>query len=82
MHGDRYDYRIEVTTAAALLGARYGFVATVLDLSRHRADGTVERLMTPFGQYHGEDATEAEGRAREAVERWIESQRMRDEARS
>jgi hypothetical protein len=29
---------------------------------------------TPFGQYHGENAAEAEARAREGVERWIAAQ--------
>lgn len=74
-HGFEYD--IAVSPAASIAGGRYGFVATVVDLRRQRADGTIERFTTPFGQYHGEDAAEAESRARESVERWLESQRQR-----
>ena len=74
-HGFEYD--IAVRPAASIAGGRYGFVATVIDLRRQRADGTIERFTTPFGQYHGEDAAEAESRARESVERWLESQRRR-----
>ena len=74
-HG--YEYRIDVSPADAIAGGRYGFVATVVDLRRRRDDGSTERFATPFGQYHGEDAGEAESRAREGVERWIEAQRGR-----
>ena len=49
-------------------------MATVVDLRRRHADGTIERFATPLGQYHGENAAEAEARAREGVERWIEAQ--------
>ena len=72
-HG--YEYRIEVSPAAAIAGGRYGYVATVVDLRHRQPDGTIETLATPFGQYHGEDAAEAESRAREGVERWIAAQR-------
>lgn len=71
-HG--YQYRIEVSPAESIAGGRYGFVATVVDLCRTHADGTVERFATPLGQYHGEDAAEAESRACEGVVRWIEAQ--------
>ena len=81
MDRERYEYRIEVQPAAALLGGRYGFVATIVDFRRHLADGTTQRFATPMGEYHGEDAAEAEGRAREGVERWIESQHVRQDAR-
>ena len=74
---DEYDYRIEVVAATAIAGGRYGFVASVVDLRRRHPDGTVQRFATPFGQYHGEDAAEAEARAREGVARWIEAQRAR-----
>ena len=74
---DGYEYHIEVGAAASIAGGRYGFVATVVDLLCRRADGTIERFVTPFGQYHGENAAEAESRAREGVERWIEAQRHR-----
>jgi hypothetical protein len=74
---DGYDYRIEVSPAESIAGGRYAFVATVVDLVRRHADGTVQRFTTPFGQYHGEDAAEAEARAREGVARWIEAQRER-----
>ena len=77
MEHDEYEYRVEVSPAEAIAGGRYGFVATVVDLSRRHADGTIERFATPFGQYHGEDRAEAEARAREGVERWIEAQRGR-----
>jgi hypothetical protein len=75
-HGD-YEYRIEVGPAASIAGGRYGFVATVVDLRRRRADGTIEHFASPFGQYHGEDAAEAESRAREGVERWLGSREAR-----
>lgn len=75
--GDEYEYHIEVSPADSIAGSRYRFVATVVDLRRRRADGSVERFATPFGQYHGEDAAEAESRAREGVERWLEMQRGR-----
>jgi hypothetical protein len=74
-HG--YEYRIEVGPASAIAGGRYAFVATVVELRRRHDDGTTERFATPFGQYHGEDAVEAEARAREGVRRWIEAQRGR-----
>lgn len=74
---DDYDYRIEVVPATAIAGGRYGFVASVVDLCRRHPDGTVQRFATPFGQYHGEDAAEAEARAREGVARWVEAQRGR-----
>lgn len=74
---DGYEYRVEVTTADSIAGGRYGFVATVVDLLRRHADGRIERFATPFGQYHGENAAEAESRAREGVQRWIEAQRRR-----
>ena len=74
---EHYEYRIDVSPAAALASGRYGFVAAVVDLCRRHADGTRERLATPFGQYHGENASEAEARAREGVERWIAAQRAR-----
>ena len=74
---DEYDYDIDVRPAASIAGGRYGFVASVVDLRRRHPDGTVQRFATPFGQYHGEDAAEAESRAREGVERWIEAQRGR-----
>ena len=77
MAASDYDYRIEVSAASAIAGGRYGYVATVVDLVRRRADGSVERFATPFGQYHGEEPTEAEARAREGVERWIAAQRAR-----
>jgi hypothetical protein len=77
MELDGYEYRIEVSPAAAIAGGRYGFVATVVDLRRRHADGAIERFATPFGQYHGEDAAEAESRAREGVARWVEAQRGR-----
>jgi hypothetical protein len=73
-----YEYSIEVRTAATLASGRYGFVARVRDLLLRRDDGTVERLATPFGEYHGEDAADAESRAREAVERWIGAQTHTD----
>ena len=72
-----YDYRIDVSPAASIAGGRYAFVATVVDLKRRHPDGTTQRFATPFGQYHGETAAEAESRAREGVERWIEAQRGR-----
>jgi hypothetical protein len=72
-----YTYDIEVRPAASIAGGRYGFVATVIDLRRTVAGGDVERFTTPFGQYHGESEAEAESRAREGVERWIEAQRGR-----
>jgi hypothetical protein len=76
--GERsYEYRIEVSPAEAIATGRYGFVAAVVDLRRQDADGTLERLATPLGQYHGETAAEAEARAREGVERWIAAQRGR-----
>ncbi len=75
MESHEYTYRIEVGPAASIAGGRYAVVATVVDLCRHRPDGTVEHFATPFGLYHGEDAAEAESRAREGVERWIEAQR-------
>jgi hypothetical protein len=74
---ESYEYHIEVSPAASIASGRYGFVAAVVDLCRQRADGTREPLATPFGQYHGESAPEAEARAREGVERWIASQRAR-----
>ena len=70
-HG--YAYEIEVGPAAAIAGGRYAFVAQVVALRRLHADGRLETFETPFGQYHGEDAAEAEARAREGVERWIET---------
>ena len=72
-----YEYDVEVSPAEAIAGGRYGFVAAIVDLRRRRADGSVERLTTPLGQYHGESAAEAEARARESVDRWIEAQRER-----
>lgn len=75
--GDEYEYHIEVSAADSIFGGRYRFVATVVDLRRRRADGTVERFATPFGQYHGEDAAEAEARAHDGVKRWLEAQRGR-----
>ena len=72
-----YEYHIDVGPAASIAGGRYGFVATVVDLRRRHAVGRIERFATPFGQYHGEDAAEAESRAREAVARWVEAQRGR-----
>lgn len=77
MDDGNYEYRIEVSPVAAIAGGRYGFVAAVVDLRRQHTDGTVERLATPLGQYHGENAAEAEARAREGVERWIAAQRGR-----
>ena len=74
---DGYEYHIEVSPADAIAGGRYGFVATVVDFRCDHADGTLERFATPFGQYHGESAAEAESRAREGVERWIDAQRSR-----
>ena len=73
-----YEYRIEVSPAASIAGGRYAFVATVVDLRRRHADGTIEHFASPFGQYHGEDATEAESRAREGVERWLASREARE----
>ena len=75
MEHNGYEYGIEVSPAASIAGGRYGYVARVTDLRRRHADGTVEYLATPLGQYHGEDAAEAESRAREGVERWIDAQR-------
>lgn len=77
MEHDAYEYDVRVSPAESIGGGRYAFVATVVDLRRRRADGTHERLATPLGQYHGEDAAEAEARARESVERWIQAQRER-----
>lgn len=77
MEHDSYAYGIAVGPADTIAGGRYAFVASVVDLRRTRPDGRVEVLRTPFGQYHGEDAAEAEARAREAVDRWIEAQRER-----
>ena len=77
MHSHDYEYRIAVSDAASIAGGRYGFVAEVVDLCRHHADGTVQRFTTPFGHYHGENAAEAESRAREGVERWIAAQQAR-----
>ena len=74
---DGYEYDVEVRPAASIAGGRYGYVATVVDLRRHHADGSVERFATPFGQYHGETEADAEARARESVGRWIEAQRRR-----
>ncbi|HZF68219.1 MAG TPA: hypothetical protein VEZ47_09285 [Gemmatirosa sp.] len=71
-HG--YDYHIAVVPADAIASGRYGYVASVVDLRRRHADGRVEMFETPFGQYHGENAAEAEARAREGVERWIAAQ--------
>ena len=72
---DGYEYHIDVSPAASIARGRYGFVATIVDLRRVHADGTVERFATPLGQYHGETADEAESRAREGVDRWIDAQR-------
>ena len=72
-----YEFRIEVSPVAAIAGGRYGFVAQVVDFRLRRPDGTVQRFATPFGQYHGEDAAEAESRAREGIARWVEAQRGR-----
>lgn len=77
MAHDDYQFHIEVRPAAAIASGRYGHVATVIDLRRVHDDGRVERFASPFGQYHGEDAAEAEARAREGVARWIEAQRAR-----
>ena len=77
MEHDDYEYHIDVSPAESIAGGRYGFGAAVVELRRRHADGTVERFTTPLGQYHGEDAAEAEMRAREGVERWIEAQRGR-----
>lgn len=75
--GPEFEYEIAVSPAESFAGGRYAFVATVVDLRRRHPDGRVERFATPLGQYHGEDAAEAESRAREGVERWIETQRAR-----
>ena len=75
MDDGSYEYQIEVSPVASIAGGRYAFVAAVVDMRRALRDGTTERLTTPFGQYHGETAEEAESRAREGVERWIEAQR-------
>jgi hypothetical protein len=75
-HGE-YEYEIQVSATPSIIGGGSTFVAAVIDLRRRRADGTVERLATPFGQYHGADAAEAESRAREAVARWIAANRGR-----
>lgn len=64
MEHQGYEFRVEVSPAATLAGGRYGFVAAIVDLRRRRDDGTEEVLTTPLGQYHGEDAAEAEARAR------------------
>ena len=72
---DDYTYAIVVHPADALTDGRWGFVATVVDLCRAHADGTVQRFATPFGQYHGQDAADAAARARQAVARWVEAQR-------
>ena len=72
-----FEYDIEVSPAASIAGGRYAWVATVVNLRRRHADGTIERFATPFGQYHGEDAAEAESRAREGVARWCEAQQAR-----
>lgn len=72
-----YEFGIEVSPAASIAGGRYGFVARIVDLRLRQPDGTVQRFATPFGQYHGEDAAEAESRAREGVARWVEAQRGR-----
>ena len=77
MELDDYEYGIEVGPAAAIAGGRYGFVARVVDLRRRHPDGTTQRFATPFGEYHGEDAAEAESRAREGVARWVAAQRGR-----
>jgi predicted RNase H-like HicB family nuclease len=77
MDGPRYEYDIKVRPAAEIASGRYGFVAAVVDLCRVHPDGTTDRLETPFGHYHGEDAAEAEARAREAVERWVAAQHGR-----
>jgi hypothetical protein len=81
MDDGRYEYDIEVTPAASIAGGRYGFVAAVVGLRHTLPDGTLERLATPFGQYHGETAPEAEARARDGVERWIAAQRTARPAR-
>jgi len=77
MRDHDYDYRIEVTPADTIAGGRYAFVASVVDLRRRDGDRPGESFATPFGQYHGETAAEAEARAREAVERWIAAQHGR-----
>jgi hypothetical protein len=77
MEHDAYEYEVEVSPVESLGGGRYAFVAAIVNLRRRRPDGTVDRLATPFGQYHGEEAAEAESRARESVERWIQAQRGR-----
>jgi hypothetical protein len=77
MAHDDYTYEIAVSAAEAIAPGRYRFVAAVVDLRRRRDDGTFEHYTTPLGQYHGESAAEAESRAREAVDRWIEAQHAR-----
>jgi hypothetical protein len=77
MDDQDYEYEVEVSPAQAIAGGRYAYVAAVVGLRRRRADGSVQHLTTPLGQYHGESAAEAEARARESVDRWIEAQRER-----
>lgn len=72
-----YEYDIDIQSADSIAGGRYGFVASIVELRRRHADGTVQRFRTPLGQYHGETTAEAESRAREGVERWIAAQDAR-----
>lgn len=74
MEHQGYEFHIEVSPTEAIAGGRYCFVATVVDLRRHHPDGRVELFATPLGQYHGDDAAEAESRAVDGVERWIQAQ--------
>lgn len=74
MEHQGYEFHIEVSTTEAIAGGRYCFVATIMDLRRHHPDGRVELFATPLGQYHGDDADEAESRAADGVERWIQAQ--------
>lgn len=74
MEQPRYEFDVEVKETEAIAGGRYTFVAMVIDLCCHHPDGAVKRFATPFGEYHGDDAEEAEARAREAVARFIEAQ--------
>ena len=73
MEQPTYEFDVEVKETEALVAGRYGFVAMVIDLCCHHPDGAVQRFATPFGEYHGDDAAEAEARAREAVARFIEA---------
>jgi len=71
------DYEIEVSPITPPLAGGQKWAAKVIDAIRRLPSGDSEQINLQLGEFWGKDREEAERKAREAMDKWIQEESAR-----